>query len=293
MSTVILTKSMSHSLSPAVINSRKTPKLSMNSSLNQDIEGLRPGFKLTQSVSQFPSNLTKLIKISAKKFQPKPSLLGFHIRESGKNNSVITSEAKASEFEEMIRKKLAKEEKLAKKLEVLVKFCEKLAGSSKTFKVFAGVFDEIVVAIQQELKEFGKLRKKQEDISELCDHLQNEVDALKDENDRLMSELERYRVEKRSLNNTIKKQSLLLNQLSGAGLPVEEFYQKTRNSEGKPKSHYKTQVPMKDEEKLNIPKLNIRDNPENEGYQEEFMSKFKEFSESWREQIIKNHHLTN
>ena len=57
--------------------------------------------------------------------------------------------------------KLGKEEKLAKKLEVLVRFCEKLAGSSKTFKVFTGVFDEIVVAIQQELKELGKLRKNQ------------------------------------------------------------------------------------------------------------------------------------
>lgn len=293
MSTVNLTKSMSHSLSPAVINCRKTPKLSMNSSLNQEIEGIRPTYKLTQSVNQFPSNLTKLFKISAKKFQPKPSLLGFHLRESGKNNSVITSEAKASGFEEMIRKKLGKEEKLAKKLEVLVRFCEKLAGSSKTFKVFTGVFDEIVVAIQQELKELGKLRKNQEKFDELCENLQNEVDVLKDENERLISEVERYRNEKRSLNNTIKKQSLLLNQLKSAGLPVEEFYQKSRNIEGRQKSHFKTQAPIKDEEKLSIPKLIIRDNPENEGYQEEFMSKFKEFSESWREQIIKNHHLTN
>ena len=42
-----------------------------------------------------------------------------------------------------------------------------------------------------------------------------------------------------------------------------------------------------------VPKLKFPHLDGNEGYQEEFMSKFKEFSESWREQIIKNHHLTN
>lgn len=293
MSSTHVRNTTSYSLSPAGVKFKMTPKHSMNASVYQDVEGFRPTLKMSHTVGQFSGNLSKLINISAKKIQPKPSLIGSHLRETGKNYSVIASEAKASGFENIIRKKLVKEEKLAKKLQVLVTFCEKLAGSSNTFKVFAEVFNDIAVAIQKDLKELKKYKKGQVKLDELCDNLKNEVDELKNENKKLLIELDNNKSEKKALNSRIKKQSNLLNELKTAGLPVEEIYEKLKAVQVRPKFSYKTQVLMKNEEVIKIPKLFIRDHGQDEGYHEEFMSKFKEFSESWREQIMKNHHSTN
>jgi hypothetical protein len=293
MSTTSLTKAMRHSLSPALTKSRKMGKHSINSSAYHEPEAFKANFKLAQSMSQFPNHLSKLIKISEKKIETKPNLIAFHLRETGKNNLFMTSEVKNTGIEEVIKKKLRKEEKLTKKIEVFRKFCDKLAVSSKSFKACSGVFNEIFDLVLKELKELNRLRKSQANLNEICDNIQNEIDLVKDENERLAFELEKIRGEDRALKNTCKKQSVLLNQMKCAGLPVEEFYQKIRNADSKAKTLSRVNIRVREDERVDIPKLILKENKESEGYQEEFMSKFKEFSESWRDQIIKNHHKSN
>ncbi|OMJ92115.1 hypothetical protein SteCoe_5221 [Stentor coeruleus] len=85
------------------------------------------------------------------------------------------------------------------------------------------------------------------------------------------------------------------------GMPINKLYKTFSYSKRKAKSAERFEIkeeeyfdedrekPRKIKTDQEVPKLNIVVN-NIESYQDEFMSKFKEFSESWRNQIIKNQH---
>ena len=92
--------------------------------------------------------------------------------------------------------------------------------------------------------------------------------------------------------------------LKSMGMPINKLYKNFSYCIRRAKSVEKFEIkeeecfnegnadreqPRKIKTNQEVPKLNIM--VKNiESYQEEFMSKFKEFSESWRNQIIKNQH---
>ncbi|CAG9321603.1 unnamed protein product [Blepharisma stoltei] len=152
-----------------------------------------------------------------------------------------------------------------------------------------------------------KILKKSFDLAENQDSVNLARLVKNQQNDKLAEQCKNLKSELNLVNKKLhesivreKKYIKLLSTLEKQGYPIQEIY---NNLKKKPKEHksplisagedsasstdYSDVSSMKRDITASVPKLSIP-KPSTEGYHQEFMSKFNEFSESWRLQIEKD-----
>lgn len=313
MSTVKSTKRISFSNSPAAGNGNRVANIrKVYFSPPKLIELPYGKIKLSDSLSKFPKNIIKLDHYSSKHLNANKTSFLNQSKELSESHSYVDLEAHNAGIEAVLKKKLRKEQSFFKKLDIVLATFEKLTHLSRNFSIFYSVISEFLVQVKdhlvlaadedEKMKENEKRVKEGEDkMKEALIRSETELKAALEENRNLRENFEKLKNEERMLRATCKKQAGLLNKLQDAGYPVEKFYELSFKTGTKSKSMNKIPAVESDEIKRPnsihgkgvpaIPKLKFSNNEGNEGYQDEFMAKFNEFSESWRKQIIKDHHF--
>jgi hypothetical protein len=297
-------KSFQLSGSPLVPKLKQTLKIrKISCSPLKDPEDSRIQLKISESQQKFSKIFPK---IANKKVS---SSLNFSVsQESNDSHNLVDFESENLRIEQVLRKKLRKENDFVKKFEVVLNTFEKLSRLGRNFYIFHSVLKEFfnqfrnfLVFTEDKEALVKELEGKVEEMSKKNEELEEEVRKCCGEVKGLKEELEKLRGENKSLKPMVKKQSLLLNKLKDEGYPLEKLYDSLPKSSTKSKSMNKISLQLTDSEKRpssipikgQVPKLKFTHLEENEGYQEEFMAKFNEFSESWRKQIMKDHSFKN
>lgn len=199
---------------------------------------------------------------------------------------------------------------MIKKLAIVLNTFEKLSKMSRNFYIFHSVLHEFWSQMRSFLifsdDKNSLIKDLETKIQELTDsnhNLEAQVQKLLTESKSMHESMAKLKEEEKHLKSTTKKQAILLNKLKDAGYPVEKYYETVSISTTKSKSMNKLPIKfMNDNLRPKsishagtpaVPKLKFPHLDGNEGYQEEFMAKFNEFSESWRKQIVKDHTYTH
>ena len=216
-------------------------------------------------------------------------------------------------IENILLENLKNEKSIEKKFDIVISTVEKLINVDRNFSIFYKVvksflteYKENVINKCESLNKYEELGKNYKESKDLYEKLFDEFVILRRENDILKVGFEKMKEENNSLKFKVKRNAAFLKKLKESGIPVEQMYKDVYKNTIKSKSVNKilfencdsginsNERPNSIPENKNkiIPKLKI-EITNGEGYQDEFMSKFNEFSESWRKQIIKDHHLIN
>ena len=316
-----LSKSMSYSHSPAIRQKQIIPISKLNQHPNDHTSLILPESRLSdtlpkEKLKQTHSPLNKIVKIASNQ---KINNKSMHIlNDYSSNSSMLEVErsfgsAKKVNIENILLERLKNEKNIEKKFDIVISTAEKLVNVDRNFSIFYKVVKRFLIEYKENLinksdslDKYEEIKENYTELKSSYDKLFEEFKGLRRENDILKAELEKIREENYSMKNKIKRNAAFLNKLKEKGIPVEKLYKDIYGNGIKSKSLNKINLDdpdkkteneeiavLKPEKKIkNIPKLNI-DATNNEGYQDEFMSKFNEFSESWRKQIIKDHHLIN
>ena len=310
MSMNSLSKSMSYSHSPAIRQKQIIPISKLNQHPNDHTSLILPESRLSdtlpkEKLKQTHSPLNKIVKIASNQ---KINNKSMHIlNDYSSNSSMLEVErsfgsAKKVNIENILLERLKNEKNIEKKFDIVISTAEKLVNVDRNFSIFYKVVKRFLIEYKENLINKSDSLDKYEEIKENY----TELKGLRRENDILKAELEKIREENYSMKNKIKRNAAFLNKLKEKGIPVEKLYKDIYGNGIKSKSLNKINLDdpdkkteneeiavLKPEKKIkNITKLNI-DSTNNEGYKYEFMSNFNEFYESWRKQIIKDHHLIN
>lgn len=271
--------------------------------------------KLSDSLSKFPKNITKIGKFSTKNLNMNKSSYLSQSKDHFESRSYVDLEDYNVGIESVLKNKLAKEQNFLKKLEIVTATFEKLAHLNRNFSIFHSVISEFLRQVKDKLilvaEEEEKIKEceqrvqesegKVKELSEKCEKIEEDLRKVFDENKELRGKLENLKGDEKVFRTKCKKQSILLTKLQGAGYPVEKFYELNFKPGSKSKSI--NNIPKLDSDEVKrpssiplkrdavVPKLKFSQNEGSEGYQDEFMAKFNEFSESWRKQIMKDHHF--
>lgn len=205
--------------------------------------------------------------------------------------SEYNSEKVLKEF----REKLLNEKSPEGKFFVFSQFCGKIAKFSKLFQEVFSIFSEDFDGINQGLSLVVKLKNTENQIKylqEKCENLEKDLKKSTEAGQQFSRELEKIVDEDIVLRATCRKQSSVLNSLKKSGFPVEEYFNGLKSQKkAKSLTHSYQENNPKSSTKLNspLPQLIFPNTSAFKSYQEEFMSKFSEFSESWREEMQKAH----
>ena len=260
---------------------------------------------LKNRVKKHLNSVTKVVKIaSTQKLAPlNNSSLQASLHSGFAETSFLG--LKKSNLEGFLLNKMAKEKDFSKKFDIVVSTAEKLTNIDRNFSIFYKVIQEFLLQYKGFLFEKNDQfhvddnEKSYRALKNSFDQLFREFTALSAENTGFKAEFEKIREENGKLKFQIKRYADFLKKLQNNGIPVEKMYQDVYGP-SKSKLLHKLELKLnkasseKDlkQQKTQVPKLNLLGNS-NEDYQEEFMSKFNEFSESWRKQIIKDHQNLN
>ncbi|OMJ88703.1 hypothetical protein SteCoe_9327 [Stentor coeruleus] len=318
MSINSLSKSISFSNSPAVRRTKKLPIALISQivpeDLHEDIKSTQmfpKALPFKEPIKKLPSAMNKVIKLASRQKLLNRTSFNNSLKDLHLNSSLNDFDSiQNTGIEHCLIEKLKKEKDFSRKFEILLSTTEKLSSFDRNFFIFYKVaseffleFREKVLLKDENLLKIDELEKANKELRINLERSLQEVCKLNKQIDYFKVGIEKIKEENSTLRFRVKKQSLLLTKLQKEGYPLEEMYE-SMNIENK-KSKSMNKVAVKNQEEIqrpnsipnkpaiNIPKLHFQENEGKECYQEEFMAKFNEFSESWREEIIKNHHLIN
>lgn len=313
-----LPKSTSFSHNPGLRQSKKVPMRNINyvyagyKKSNIVLDEYKP-LKLESS----SKNLNKKFSNSFNKTEsiaPREKFMYRSIQNSSTNNLTLSSIILNSEnsFHSIkklspdmhLSKKLEQEKDFVKKTDLFLSIFVKSFSSDKNFSVFYKLLSDLFLEMKEDIRikdmQISTLQsqeKASKDMKFMHEKLLIELDLLKKENNCLKIDFEKIKEENRSLKLKNKRYALLLTQLQKEGIPVEQIYDdlcvpsKPSHTSKALEGSDESEIPV--HSKPPVPKLCISTNDTSLQYQEEFMLKFNEFSESWRNQIIKDGHLIN
>ena len=270
-------------------------------------ETLGNGVKVAQSLNRFVKIFPK---ITTKKVCVSNSMNFSNSHENSEIHSYVEMESECKKIENVLKRKLKKENDMIKKLAIVLSTFEKLSKMSRNFYIFHSVLHEFwsqmrtfLIFSDDKNSLIKDLETKIHELTESNQNLESQVQKLSAESRSIHESLTKLKEEEKHLKSTTKKQAILLNKLKDAGYPVEKYYETVSISTTKSKSMNKLPIKLIKENlrpksisyvgTQAVPKLKFSHLDGNEGYQEEFMAKFNEFSESWRKQIVKDHTYTN
>ena len=320
MSIISLSKSVSYSHSPAMRKQKIVPIQRVSQIIVEDNPSrlnklISSDAAISEKFKSLPKNISRINKIAMK--QKFSSSGADSLSHSGNFsiNSIADADhllhtKKDMKIEGYLLEKLKNETNLEKKFDIVVSTAEKLCDIDRNFYIFYKVVKQFLIEykeflIKQNDRLFGlqELEKNHKILKGSYDKLVDECLLITNENKQLKREGEKMREENHNMKNKIKRNGAFLKTLQQKGIPVEEMYKEQYGSQ-ESKLKNLNQKSMQDvssnEERHNvipfhpitvIPKLTFPANV-NEGYQEEFIAKFNEFSESWRNQIINDHYCS-
>ena len=306
--------SISYSHSPIL---RKTKRVSLQNTSGNYNKTLSESFSSKkilyanprQSITNFSNHIIKPGKFPKNlKFIPKPknnSMSNINLKSNLKYSIKKYPCTKKSEVS--FAEDLKKENDLFKKIEIIISTIEKLFALDKNFVIFYKVLIEFLIEIKthyEPKKTFicEDLEKTHKDLKSNYEKLLVDYQNLQNENSLLKHEIDRTLEESSSLKVKNRRYINFLKQLHNKGVPIEEFYEEIFKPCKNSKNKLNIETKDTQEEKRSssiplhlpktIPKINFSNNLSGD-FQDEFMSKFNEFSESWRKQIINDHKLIN
>ena len=315
MSIISLSKSVSYSQSPALRKQKIVPIQRVSQIIIEDIPSslnklINADSLIKDKFKSLPKNVSRMNKIAMKQKYCKSGAESLSNSAIFSLNSVVDTDnllhtKKNIKIEGYLLEKLKNETNYEKKFDIVVSTAEKLCDIDRNFYIFYKVIKQFFIEykeylIKQNDRIFGfqDLEKSHKSLKNSYDKLAEQCSLIANENRSLQHEVEKLREDNGQMKNKIKRNGAFLKSLQLKGIPVEEMYKEQYGSQGstakslnqkslhgvssneeRPPSHQITVIP-----KLTFP-VNV-----SEGYQEEFMAKFKEFSESWRNQIINDHY---
>lgn len=318
MSINSLSKSISFSNSPAVRRTKKIPIALISQIIPENLHDeskpsqmFSKALPFKEPIKKLPSAMNKVIKLASRQKLLNRASFNNSLKDLHLNSSLNDFDSMQNTgIEHCLVEKLKKEKDFSRKFEILLSTSEKLSSFDRNFFIFYKVageffleFREKVLLKDENLLKIDELEKANKELRVNLERSLHEVCKLNKQIDYLKVDMEKIKEENSTLRFRVKKQSLLLTKLQKEGYPLEEMYESMNNESKKARNINKIAAKNHEEEQrpnsipnkpaMIIPKLHFQENEGKECYQEEFMAKFNEFSESWREEIIKNHHLIN
>ncbi|OMJ80798.1 hypothetical protein SteCoe_18852 [Stentor coeruleus] len=204
----------------------------------------------------------------------------------------------------LIAEQFKNEKNLGKKIDLALNIVDIFLSPEPSFKVNWDFIKEILGKIKQELNCLGDISKEHYGFD--CDYQKLQED-IKNVNKNLLEATKNISVLEKKITELKKENKFLkvkimrnwdfFKSIQEAGVPIfklyDNFLHKITRSKSAEKLKYKERMGCEEENIKrddrhigypDVPKLKI-DVRNVEGYQEEFMNMFQEFSESWRNQI--------
>lgn len=310
---------MSYSHSPALRQLKILPITKISQIYSEDLPVHRNDFNSSDGLFRdrlklLPKTMSKVVKIAARQKNNRSSTKNLNLSQKISENFPVLdtdSNVKNIKIEAYLLEKLKNEPDFEKKLDIVSSTAAKLCDVDRNFHIFYNVIKHFLIEYKEHLikqherfQELEEIEKNHELLKDTYSKLLENFTDFKKENSLLKIEVEKLKEKNGQMVFKIKRNAAFLTKLQAKGLPIEQIYKETYGlAAQKSKSLKKIEIlkekaeerpnsiPMKKTPK-NIPKLVFAQSP-NEGYQDEFMAKFNEFSESWRNQIINDHHCSD